>query len=367
MQNLTGKGTGDDLTAVEWNQLPQEVQNVITDTGQTLTDGDLNQLGKGAAAYAAVSDYYTDSGVANAYVLSPISGFQAPVAYFDGMRARFFPSNANSGGTATVNINGLGVRDIVRQDGVGMSSDTELQLDILAELVYSSTDNNFKLTITRFGSQTQYGSVRYATTAEAQAGSNSSRAISPLTLQDVTSTTTRSGVIELATQAEVDTGTDPDKAVTPATLQQKLTGYFAWSVADTISMAATETITAVSVTGLEIGTYSIQAQVNGYLNSVPTSEVIDFGLSCTETFNYAIFYSDFRIGAFNGASRVDTGVTTFPDTPWQQTTTDSVTKIDGIIEITSGTGDLDLTLTTDGISAEIGYASLKLTKIDESI
>lgn len=63
-----------------------------------------------------------------------------------------------------------------------------------------------------------FGSVRFATNAEAQAGLSGATVLSPASLQTVTATTTRSGVIELATQAEVDAGTDPARAVTPATL-----------------------------------------------------------------------------------------------------------------------------------------------------
>lgn len=111
MQDLTGKTTGSTLTAVEWNQLPQESQNIITQTGQTLTDSDLNQLGKGVASYAAGGAFYTDSGAADAYVLTTVGGKQAPAGYFDGMTVEFITTNANTG-ASTVNVASLGVKDV---------------------------------------------------------------------------------------------------------------------------------------------------------------------------------------------------------------------------------------------------------------
>lgn len=66
--------------------------------------------------------------------------------------------------------------------------------------------------------QTVKGVAELATTAEAQAGTDDTRIITPKKLQDVTATETRKGVIELATSAEVLTGTDTERAVTPAGL-----------------------------------------------------------------------------------------------------------------------------------------------------
>jgi hypothetical protein len=62
------------------------------------------------------------------------------------------------------------------------------------------------------------GVAEIATTAEAQAGSDDTRILTPAKLQDVTATTTRKGVVELATNTETQDGTDTARAVTPAGL-----------------------------------------------------------------------------------------------------------------------------------------------------
>src|SRR5512139_1845356 len=97
MQDLNDKVTGNSLSADEWNQVPSEIQNVIESLGIALSGVDLNQLGKAIAGYAGNGDFYTDSGVANAYVLSPIGLKKSPHAYVDGLRIRFRVGNSNTG------------------------------------------------------------------------------------------------------------------------------------------------------------------------------------------------------------------------------------------------------------------------------
>ena len=81
MQDLNDKITGNSLTAPEWNEVPSEIQNIIEGLGITLSGGDLNQLGKAIAGYVANGSFYTDSGAADAYVLSVIGSKQALPAY----------------------------------------------------------------------------------------------------------------------------------------------------------------------------------------------------------------------------------------------------------------------------------------------
>lgn len=137
MEDLNDKATGLTLTAVEWNQLPSEVQNVIENTLQTLTNADLNQLGKGVAAYAAGGAFYTDSGVADAYVLSVVGSKQSPPTLENGYMARFFPGNANTG-ASTVNVAGLGVKSILRENG-GAILPVDLDTDRVALVIYDGT------------------------------------------------------------------------------------------------------------------------------------------------------------------------------------------------------------------------------------
>lgn len=140
MEDLTGKVTGGTLTAVEWNQLPQEVQNLITATlyAQALSNGDTNQFGKAVAGYAASSTFYTGGGSANAHTASALAGMQSPPNYADGMEVRFRPSNVNTG-AATVNVDTLGVKAILKEDGSVLNAG-DLGTDRDAWLRYDGTD-----------------------------------------------------------------------------------------------------------------------------------------------------------------------------------------------------------------------------------
>jgi len=111
MDDLNDKLTGGSLAATEWNQVPSELQNVIEGLGQVLNSGDLNQLGKSVAGYVANGNYYTDSGVANAYVLTQIGSKQRAPAFADGILATFTVGTTNTG-ASTVNWATLGTKNI---------------------------------------------------------------------------------------------------------------------------------------------------------------------------------------------------------------------------------------------------------------
>jgi len=117
MQDLNDKITGSTLTATEWNEVPSELQNVIENLGLTLSSGDLNQLGKAIAGYVANGTFYTDSGAADAYVLTTIGLKQSPTAYTDGLEINFLAANPCTGGAVTVNVAGLGVKNIKLSGG----------------------------------------------------------------------------------------------------------------------------------------------------------------------------------------------------------------------------------------------------------
>ncbi len=112
MQDLTGKIPGSQLTAAQWNELPQEVQNIITNSGKVLSSGDLTQTVKALAISIGSSTFYSDGGAANAYVLTNIDSLEPPETYTNGMSIRFIPTNANTA-ASDVNVAGLGNKTLV--------------------------------------------------------------------------------------------------------------------------------------------------------------------------------------------------------------------------------------------------------------
>lgn len=137
--NNGGATAAGQLDADEWNQVPSEIQNVIEGLGITLSGGDLNQLGKAIAGYIANGDFYSDSGAADAYVLSAIGSKQAPPSYTDGMRVGFIPTNDNTG-ASTVNVAGLGVKNITATATAGLIVSGER-----IDLVYNNASGEFEI------------------------------------------------------------------------------------------------------------------------------------------------------------------------------------------------------------------------------
>ena len=141
MQDLNDKITGGNLPAVQWNELPSEVQNVIEGLGQTLTSGDLNQLGKAIAGYVANGAFYTDSGAANAYVLTKIGIKQSLTAYTDGAFCEFIADNVNTG-ASTVNVATLGVKDIKLRGGADPAAG---EIDGRVRIKFDLANDRFEL------------------------------------------------------------------------------------------------------------------------------------------------------------------------------------------------------------------------------
>lgn len=154
MQDLNDKVTGNSLTAPEWNQVPSEIQNVIESLGITLSGGDLNQLGKAIAGYAANGQFYVDSGAAGAYVLSPVGSKKAPTAYTNGMRIAFLAANGNSGGASTVNVGGLGVTSLTDRWGNALT-EGDIPTTVVSTAYYDAGVGDFILDTWDLSSQIQ--------------------------------------------------------------------------------------------------------------------------------------------------------------------------------------------------------------------
>lgn len=160
MEDLTGQvDTVDSITATEWNNHYQEFKNLITTMGLSMSAGDLFQLMKAVVSAVHRADFYTDSGTANAYVLSPIGSVPGLPAYVDGAIVRFRPAN-NGTGAATVNVNGLGSRTVLREDGTAVQSgDFSTARD--AVLRYTTTGPSFRLMNYALGAPAQALPSRY--------------------------------------------------------------------------------------------------------------------------------------------------------------------------------------------------------------
>lgn len=139
MKPVPIKNTGDQYSAEEFNELPRtELTNMVESAGISLSEADQFQLAKAIANYVAYSDFYVDSGSANAYVLTPFSPTKGITQYKDGARVRFM-ANASNTGASTANVNGEGVENIKDADGNNLHEGAIL-ISKYYELFYDGTN-----------------------------------------------------------------------------------------------------------------------------------------------------------------------------------------------------------------------------------
>lgn len=121
----------------EFNPLKNDLQNLITDTGQTVGGNNI-QFSRASAAYAAQSTFYDDSGTANNYVLSPLSSFKSPLVYARGLKFQFIAANTNDG-PSTANLDGKGALAINTLNGNPLTGG-EIPAGNYITLIHNGTD-----------------------------------------------------------------------------------------------------------------------------------------------------------------------------------------------------------------------------------
>lgn len=104
------------LDASEWNQFA-EINNFLVSAGITPDGSVLNQIAKGVANYSSASNFFIENGTVNNYTLIANNNFLAPTSYIAGMVIRFITTNANTTTTPTINLAGLGAKNILKENG----------------------------------------------------------------------------------------------------------------------------------------------------------------------------------------------------------------------------------------------------------
>lgn len=84
-----------------------------------------------------IDSFYSDSGSANAYAVTLIPAISS---YTTGLRFLFKPSNSNTG-ASTINVNGLGVKSI-KKDNVDLAN-ADITANRIYDIVYDGI--NFQL------------------------------------------------------------------------------------------------------------------------------------------------------------------------------------------------------------------------------
>lgn len=146
MQNISTKVTGSTLTSTEFNDIPEELENIITSSGITLSGGDLDQLGKSVAEYVAGASFYVEDGTsaADVYVLDPIGSKKTPTQFFDGLEIVFRVTNTNTG-ASTIALPGLTAKNLKKDNGASDLASGDLSAGQVACFRYDSSAGYFEL------------------------------------------------------------------------------------------------------------------------------------------------------------------------------------------------------------------------------
>lgn len=231
--------------------------------------------------------YYADTGVANAYIITPSP---AITAYAAGQSFKVKITNANTT-TSTINVSGLGVKTIVKSSSTALASGdlvagkiyamtydgTNFQVSDILNSVFS--DANFRVTgssdatklvaieadglttgTTRtWTAQDVSGTVYVSGGTDipvADGGTGASTAATGFDNLKQQSTTTYTGVVELATAAEVQTATDTSRVPSVSVMGNHPGAAKAW-VRFTTTGTIVSSYNVTSVTKNGTGDYTL--------------------------------------------------------------------------------------------------------------
>lgn len=120
---------GGQLSAVEFNNLATESENAVSRSGQTLSGASDTQLAQSLFLHGVKSETFQDSGAANAYVATPVSGASGvllPTTYANmGGAVISFKASAGNSGASTLNI-GQTTGTLLGSKPIRTSADTAL-------------------------------------------------------------------------------------------------------------------------------------------------------------------------------------------------------------------------------------------------
>lgn len=185
-------GPSGQLSAEEFNNLASELENSVTKSGQGLTGGSDTQLATSLFLHGVKAASFQDSGSANTYVATPVSGLSGVV-----LPQTYTPMNgsvvlmraaASNSGASTMNIGQttgalIGAKAIVDQSGSALSGG-EIVAGSYIHLRYDASLSAgagawVLLPWGRSASQSSRGLIEIADAAEAQAWSSFLVALTP--------------------------------------------------------------------------------------------------------------------------------------------------------------------------------------------
>lgn len=240
--------------------IESELIDVVTTLGgYTPSEADLTQVRKSILRGMRTGTFVADTGTANAVVLAPQP---TVVAYVEGLSFTIRKMAANNTGSVTINVSGLGAVPLVDVTGQQLAANELLSGDVFS---VTMTGGTFKLQkFANSATTTRRGLVELATDAEAQAGQDSVRAITPDSLWNAIR----------AADYYVDTGTANAMVVSSVV---KMNGTYTDGLVLRIKKAVTNTgAVTLNVNGLGVVNVIDQDGAAVVAGDLRATEIVEF-------------------------------------------------------------------------------------------
>ena len=108
--DIVSKQTGTQLSAEEFNQIPDELEEIIKSAGITPSDQVLTQISSAIAQIVADGRFFSTDGTANVITLANVSPRKAVTSLKNGVNG-IFKANLDNTGAVTINLCGLGAKN----------------------------------------------------------------------------------------------------------------------------------------------------------------------------------------------------------------------------------------------------------------
>ena len=140
--DIVSKMNGSELSATEFNQIPDECENVIKSAGLTPSDKVNTQMADAIAQIVGDGSGFIASGTANAIILTQKTGRKAISSLTDGLKGTFKSTNSNTSAT-TLNLCNLGAKPVVK-NGVALEGG-EIKANMYYNFIYDATNERFEI------------------------------------------------------------------------------------------------------------------------------------------------------------------------------------------------------------------------------
>lgn len=140
--DIISKQTGDSLSASEFNQIPNELENLITSAGFNPSESNLMQVAESVAQITADGRYFETSGSANAIILTQKENRKPVKQLTDGVQGVFKAGSTNTD-IATINLCNLGAKGVTK-NGVALKAG-DIKANVLYNFIYDGTTDTFAI------------------------------------------------------------------------------------------------------------------------------------------------------------------------------------------------------------------------------